>query len=142
MNLSAKTRYALLALSEFQDREERLSLKEISQRQKLPLKYLERIFKTLDDHGLVEGKRGPNGGYRLTRDPSRISLKEVILSLEEEIRLFRCLKKPRSDDPDWGGCFSPIWDNLNGMILDYLDSLTLKDLSTKEDKRERESEVG
>ena len=38
MNLSAKTRYALLALSEFQDREEWLSLKEISQRQKLPLK--------------------------------------------------------------------------------------------------------
>ena len=99
MNLSAKTRYALLALSEFQDREEWLSLKEISQRQKLPLKYLERIFKTLDDHGLVEGKRGPNGGYRLTRDPPRISLKEVILSLEEEIRLFRCCLLYTSPSP-------------------------------------------
>lgn len=59
-----------------------VKLKDVSERQNIPLKYLEQIVQTLSKAGLVKGERGPNGGYVLSRPADTISVDEVLLALE------------------------------------------------------------
>jgi Rrf2 family protein len=54
----------------------------IGERQGIPIRYLEQIFQRLRRAELVTGKRGPGGGYVLAREPSEISLREIIEAVE------------------------------------------------------------
>ena len=54
----------------------------IGERQRIPHRFLEQIFQRLRKAELVAGKRGPGGGYVLTRSPEKISLREVVEAVE------------------------------------------------------------
>src|SRR5258708_39237589 len=51
---------------------------DITERQRLPKRYLEQVLQHLVRAGILNGKRGPRGGYRLGRDQQRITLGEVV----------------------------------------------------------------
>jgi DNA-binding IscR family transcriptional regulator len=70
MKISTKARYAVMAMLELAMHEKQgpLNLTEISQSQGISLSYLEQLFANLRDKGLVKGRRGPGGGYRIARD--------------------------------------------------------------------------
>ncbi len=53
----------------------------------LPARYLEPVFQRLVRHQILESSRGPGGGYSLGREPSEISIKDVIKALEEDGQL-------------------------------------------------------
>ena len=53
-----------------------VQIRAISERQAIPARYLEQIFRKLRQAGLVASKRGPGGGYVLARPPARISLRD------------------------------------------------------------------
>ncbi|MGE0758471.1 MAG: Rrf2 family transcriptional regulator [Pirellulaceae bacterium] len=80
MNLSAKVEYAAVAVlelaSHFEQRDP-VRLRDISNRHGIPAPFLVQIMLQLKAAGLVESTRGSAGGYRLTRDPSSISLSEL-----------------------------------------------------------------
>ena len=57
-------------------------MRAISERQAIPLRYLEQILQQLRRAGLVVGKRGPGGGYRLARPPEEITLREVVEAVD------------------------------------------------------------
>ncbi|MDI9482374.1 MAG: Rrf2 family transcriptional regulator [Bacillota bacterium] len=80
MRLSRKSEYALLALVDLACRygKGRAKIIEISERNGIPKKYLEQIFLQLKGAGYVRSIRGASGGYELAKNPSEITLAEII----------------------------------------------------------------
>lgn len=56
----------------------------------IPKEYLSKAMQALANNGLVEGTLGPKGGYQLAKDPSEISLLEIVESIEGRKRTFNC----------------------------------------------------
>jgi Rrf2 family iron-sulfur cluster assembly transcriptional regulator len=77
MRLSTKVRYGLRALTHVAHRGY-ASAQVIAEQQAIPSRYLEEIIGELRKAGLVVGKRGPRGGYRLARPAGEIAVSEVI----------------------------------------------------------------
>jgi Rrf2 family iron-sulfur cluster assembly transcriptional regulator len=87
MKLSTKGRYAMVALAELalQPEGTRLSLTELSERQKISLPYLEQLFVKLRRADLVQSVRGPGGGYMLARPASEIRVVEILAAVDETV---------------------------------------------------------
>ncbi|MEK6675351.1 MAG: Rrf2 family transcriptional regulator [Planctomycetota bacterium] len=89
--LTKKTDYALIALSELARREaEVLSVRELSERHRMPLPLLTNILKNLTRAGIVVSVRGVLGGYRLARSATTINLHELIAAVEGPFQFVRC----------------------------------------------------
>lgn len=85
MELSCKSEYALLALLEMAARykdNEPLQIRQIAARQNIPDRYLEQLLASLRRYGLVRSQRGAKGGYLLAREPSKITILEVMDCIE------------------------------------------------------------
>ncbi|MET0286390.1 MAG: Rrf2 family transcriptional regulator [Polyangiales bacterium] len=87
MKLSNKGRYGVRALFDlaFHGGGVAAQIREIAERQSIPPRFLEQIFQDLRRAGLVSSKRGPRGGYQLTRSPREITLGDVIRALEGKL---------------------------------------------------------
>jgi Rrf2 family transcriptional regulator, cysteine metabolism repressor len=108
-----------------------LSLVEIAEREHLPAGYLEQLAMPLRRAGLIEGTRGAHGGYRLSRDPSQITVGDVVRALEGPVSPVECLSLeylPGSCDREPGCLSHPVWDRVKQAIDQVLDSMTLADL--------------
>ena len=92
MQLSTKGRYAVMAMVDLAKRGDSgaMPLIEIADAQNLPMSYLEQLFMKLRRAGLVTAVRGPRGGYRLARPAADISIAEVMLATDENVRMTRC----------------------------------------------------
>lgn len=87
MIVSTKTRYAIRMLADisvYQD-SGKVKIKDISSRQDISTKYLEQIVTILSKNGIVKGERGPQGGYRLTRPASDITVAEIVKLMEGDL---------------------------------------------------------
>ena len=72
MKISTRVRYGLKALVYIADKSSEnklVRIKEISDEQGISVQYLEQILFKLKNENIIEGKRGPNGGYRLAKEP-------------------------------------------------------------------------
>ena len=131
MMVSSRGRYALRVMADLAENEKNgafIPLKEIAEREELSLKYLESIMTTLSKAGLVEGAHGKGGGYRLSRELKDYSVGEIVRLTEGSLAPVSCLEGentcPRADK-----CLSlPVWEKLDTLINDYLDSVSLADL--------------
>ena len=87
LTISSKTRYgiaALLALAESHG-SGLLQIKDIASRCNIPHQYLEQIFNRLGKTGIIKSTRGKNGGYELASAPQRVTVLDIVNSLEGEI---------------------------------------------------------
>ena len=93
MKLTVKSRYALRALLELAKQPEgkALSLPIIAKRQRVKPAYLEQILFRLRRARLINGKKGPGGGFFLARDPKRITLRDVLSAVGESMAPVQCL---------------------------------------------------
>lgn len=83
------------------------SLAELARDQRIPKAYLTLILGTLRRHGVLEGLRGPSGGYALARDASQISLASIVEILDGPLFLgVDCLNPgaPACEECPAGGC--------------------------------------
>jgi Rrf2 family transcriptional regulator, iron-sulfur cluster assembly transcription factor len=134
MKMSTKGRYAVMAMIDIgQNGAGRtVSLAEIADRQDISQEYLEQLFGKLRRAGLVESARGPGGGYRLAREASDINLSEVILAVDEPLRVTRC-----EGDAVEGCvkgekcCAHDLWSSLGRQMMFFLESVTLEDVVAK-----------
>ncbi len=134
MMVSSRGRYALRVMVDIAEngRGEYIPMKEVSERQDISLKYMEKIMPALVSAGLVEGVHGKGGGYRLTRDPSRYTVGEILRLTEGDMAPVACLSCDAEECARGEECRTrPMWNELNGRINDYLDSVTLADLMKK-----------
>ena len=125
MKFSTKSRYALRLMAELARYAPgtTVSLKEISERQNLSLKYLEQIVTPLARVGLVKSERGSQGGYRLTKAPADYTAGEIL-------RAIPCLGSETNECPMSEQCFTlPFWAGLDEVINQYIDSVTLEQLA-------------
>ena len=142
MKFSTKSRYALRLMAELARYAPgtTVSLKEISERQNLSLKYLEQIVTPLARAGLVKSERGSQGGYRLTKAPADYTAGEILRAIEGSVAPIPCLGSETNECPMWEQCFTlPFWTGLDEVINQYIDSVTLEQLSSQlpaSDKKE------
>ena len=66
---------------------------ELAERERIPKKFLENILLDLKHRGLVHSRKGPHGGYQLSRTPERISVGEVIRALDGPLALVSCVSQ-------------------------------------------------
>ena len=128
MKFSTKSRYALRLMAELARYAPgtTVSLKEISERQNLSLKYLEQIVTPLARVGLVKSERGSQGGYRLTKAPADYTAGEILRAIEGSVAPIPCLGSQTNECPMSDQCFTlPFWTGLDEVINQYIDSVTL-----------------
>lgn len=136
MKYSTKSRYALRLMTELAGCEpgKFLSLKEISERQQLSLKYLEQIVTPLARARLVQSERGSQGGYRLTKAPERYTAGEIIRAIEGSTAPIPCLEDDANDCPMFSQCRTlSFWAGLDEVVNQYMDSVTLAQLAAAPD---------
>ena len=89
--LTKKTDYALIALSLLAQRRNCVvSARTIAEDSGVPLSILTNILQALSQSGMIASERGPNGGYRLARLASEISIHDVVTIIEGPIQFVRC----------------------------------------------------
>jgi len=134
MRLTTKGRFAVTAMIDLAMRQHSgpVTLAGISQRQEISLSYLEQLFRKLRRHEIVESVRGPGGGYNLARRPEDITVADIIIAVDEPLDATQCGGKQNchSDGESHGTrCMThDLWATLNAKMVDYLDSVSLKDL--------------
>ncbi len=137
MKLSTKGRYAVTAMMDLaiHDREGPVTLADISQTQGISLSYLEQLFAKLRKRGLVEGVRGPGGGYRLARMPHQITVAEIITAVDENVDVMRCHGDGNCQDGE--RCLThELWSELSQRLYDFLDGITLDQFVERPEIRE------
>ena len=105
-----------------------LSLNQIAKDQEISLKYLEQVMTPLKRAGLVKGLRGAGGGYLLKKNPSKISLVEIIQTLEGTLTLTDCVDDKRRCRRSNQCGTRDTWVYLHRVIYNALDSVRLQDL--------------
>jgi len=106
-------------------------VKDISRRQGISARYLEQIFQKLRKAGIVGSKRGPSGGYFLSKKPEEITIGEIVRITEGGINPVLCLNPEDSSQPcdRVGECVTRIiWNEAGSRLREYFDSITVKDL--------------
>ena len=134
MKFSTRARYGTKALLELALHwgEEPVPLKEISQRQQIPLPYLEHLISPLVQAGIVKSTRGIRGGVSLLRPPQQVVLSEVIQLLEGSIAPVECVDNPKTCSRSELCVAHDIWDEVKEAISGVLQSVTLQDLAERQ----------
>ncbi len=135
MRISTKSQYGLRAmvyLASVFEKDKVYPLKKISQKENISFDYLEKIISKLEKIGLVRTKRGVGGGYSLALTPDKISVGEIIRTVEGTLAPVRCVakeKKERHYCPRKRICktFS-VWQKVQDVLNSTLNSITLADL--------------
>jgi len=128
MNITTKGRYALRIMIDLAEQagDTAVSLKSISQRQGISMKYLEAIAASLNKAGYISAARGKNGGYRLTRAPEEYCIGDLLKLMEGSLAPVSCLE---SGCPNAESCITlPLWAGLDRRIDEYLSRVTLGDI--------------
>ena len=129
MKISTKGRYALRVMIDLavNDKGDYVSLKDISNRQEVSLKYLEQIIAMLNKAGYVKSTRGNNGGYRLAKSPEEYKVGDILRKTEGDLAPIACVNGEECSKRENCKTFK-FWQGLDNVINEYVDSKTLADL--------------
>jgi len=139
MKLSTRGRYGtrvLLDLALHQG-EGLVLLRDIAQRQEIPLKYLEHVITPLIAGGIVRSARGARGGVSLAKTPEHIRLSEAIQLLEGQIALVDCVTNPEICSRSKLCVTRDIWCEMKEAMNRVLGSTTLQNLLERHRKKEQ-----
>ncbi len=95
---------------------------------KLSLGYLEEIALKLKQGGILEGKPGRNGGYRLIKNPKSITIEAVLSALEGPMALVPCQTENFSCPVESACASKNLWHGLRKNVLSTLRRTTVADL--------------
>lgn len=126
MRLSTKGRYGVTAMMDLaiHDGVGPVTLADISQCQGISLSYLEQLFSKLRKSGLVDGVRGPGGGYKLSRSADNITVAEIIVAVDERVDITNC--GGTGDCQNGQRCLThELWTELSSRLYEFLDGITL-----------------
>ncbi|HAT59933.1 MAG TPA: Rrf2 family transcriptional regulator [Opitutae bacterium] len=132
MKLTVKLEYACRALVQLAKRYEGSgvsSIEELASVEKIPAKYLAQILSELRNGGLVESRRGKQGGYLLARAPDQISIYDVISLIESEM-----FSESSRVSGDSGEAIAKAWAEIQERFEDIVRSITLAELAVRENQ--------
>jgi Rrf2 family protein len=142
MRLSKRGEYGLramiiLAHAYNESPDAMVQIKEISEQDKIPPKYLEQILLALKNAGMLQSRMGIGGGYYLARQPRDINLGQVIRVLDGPLAPIRCVSHMAYEScgcPDEHTCgLRMVMGDVRNAITDILDNTTLEDVTKRVD---------
>ncbi len=138
MKISTKGRYALRLMLDLAEHRGNgfIALKDVAERQNISKKYLEQIIPMLNTPEILQTNRGFQGGYRLTQSPDFYTVGMILRLTEGSLTPVTCLAQSPNTCERADQCATLfVWEGLNKVISEYLDSITLQDILD----RQRES---
>ena len=136
MRVSAKVDYAVRASIELAAAHERDEVRKpvkaeaLARAQEIPLKFLENILQGLRQAGIVESRRGPDGGHLLARPAAEISIADVIRAIDGPLA---GVGGRRPDELAFTGSAAPmkeIWIAVRSTLRNLLEEVTLADVAS------------
>jgi Rrf2 family protein len=128
ITITSKSRYAVQALTELA----RLGalpggrpvpIAELARRRNIPLQFLEQLFATLRRAGMLQSQRGVKGGYTFVKDPSELTVLQIVQLLEGEF------------EPEGGGGSNEtqeVWVRAVAALREVLGNVTIADVVQRE----------
>lgn len=108
-----------------------VAARELAEAERLPADYVEQILLRLRRAGIVESVRGARGGYYLAKEPSLLTVRDVMAASEHQTFEMNCESHPVDTDrcaPGSGCVIRPVWQALQRRIDDFLGGVSLADL--------------
>ncbi|MFP6891221.1 MAG: Rrf2 family transcriptional regulator [Nitrospinota bacterium] len=133
MKISTTGRYAIIAMIDLAGHSQihPISLPQIAGRQNISQHYLQKLFVKMRWAKLVKSTRGPRGGYVLARPPSQLTIKDILSSVDEKIRLVDFGGDDSSAPPNPAVYGSrQLWRKLEATIDRTLTETTLEEICT------------
>ncbi len=132
MKLSTKGRYGVKAMVELALAygEGPIALNSIAEKQGISIHYLEQLFASLRKAGLVRSIRGAQGGYVLGDKPQKITVGDIIRTLEGPLAPADCVVEDNVNDCNKAElCVTRnLWVKIRDSINEVVDSITLQDM--------------
>jgi len=132
LRLSTRGHYGLKAMFDLAQHygSEPIPLKTVAERQNISDNYLEQLIAILRKAGLVKSVRGAQGGYILARDPSSITVGDIIRAMEGPIAPVDCVSEvepAECDNADF--CITrTVWARVRDRLAEVMDSISLADM--------------
>lgn len=130
MKLTVKLEYACRALAQLAKRFEQAdvsSIEELASVERIPAKYLAQILSELRHGGLVESRRGKQGGYLLAKAPDQVTLYEVVALIEGDM-----ISENAKSVGDSGEAVAKAWSEIQERFEESARGITLADLAVGE----------
>jgi Rrf2 family iron-sulfur cluster assembly transcriptional regulator len=108
---------------------------EIAKRQGISVKYLEQLIIMLKKADFIRSVRGPKGGHVLAKEPQEITVGEIVIALEGEISLSRCIENPEICDRSEACPTRDVWEIATRAMYNELRSFTLWDMIERARRR-------
>ncbi len=141
MKLSNRCHYAALALFDiaFHSRGQATQVRQIAERQDIPVRFLEQIFQDLKRAELVDGRRGRNGGYFLRKPPESITIGDIVRATDGPLDLTFAPddalteSAPESRIASRSGREVPatVWTDIGQRVTAAFDAFTVADLVSR-----------
>lgn len=132
MRLTAKSEYGVLAMIDLACAygSGPVSAREIAERRAIPARFLEQLFVALRRGGIVTAVRGAHGGFVLAREPERITVLEIVESLEGSLETSVCDSERGLGCARSGSCAAaPVWAKATTALRDVFATTTLAELA-------------
>ncbi len=136
MRLSKRSEYGLRAmidLTSWSKTAKYVQLKDIAERENIPVKFLEQIMLSLKNAGMINSRMGIHGGYYLAKRPDQISLGSIIRVLDGPLAPIRCVSQTAYEPcscPDEATCgLREVMFQVRNSIADILDNRMLSDVA-------------
>lgn len=142
MRLSKRGEYGLramimLATPDTDGHARTVQIREISQHEQIPAKFLEQILLALKNAGLLHSKMGVGGGYRLAKPAADISLAAIIRVLDGPLAPVKCVSQMAYEPcgcPDEETCgLRLVMGDVRNAIVKLLDGTSLADVTQRVD---------
>ncbi|MGM9551441.1 MAG: RrF2 family transcriptional regulator [Clostridia bacterium] len=131
MKITSRGRYALKVMIDIAEQNscDFIKLDDIAKRQNISEKYLESIIAPLTKSNILIGVRGKGGGYKLSKKPEEYTVGSILKITEGSLTPVSCLDcKPNTCINEASCKTLPLWQGLDSVIDNYLESVTLADL--------------
>ena len=131
MLVSTRGRYAIRVMIDLAEHRHGnfIPMKEIADRQEVSLKYMTKIMQALTKSGLLDGQHGKGGGYKLNREPADYRVCDILRLTEGTLAPVACLDETDCRCDRSAECRTrPMWNELDRIINEYLDGITIADL--------------
>ncbi|NDL59056.1 Rrf2 family transcriptional regulator [Phytoactinopolyspora mesophila] len=133
MHVTARADYAVRAVIELASvRPASATRQRLAEAQDIPGKFLEAILGDLRRNGIIEAQRGASGGYRLSRDPSDITLAEIVRVAEGPLAAVRGLPPEDTLYPGPAAPLTQVWVAVRASLRDVLEATSVADILSGE----------
>ena len=136
MRFSTRSEYGLRAIIELGRHwgNPPVSIKKVAEKTDIPYQYLEQLVQKLRKGGLVNALRGVRGGYVLSRNPSEMTVGDVLRSVEGDLAPYRCPIVGPYQCPRQGQCVAKyVWEKVAKVVNAAVDEITIGSLIKKTD---------